>query len=90
MNKIFFVVPVYKVEKYLARCVESILAQTYENTEIVLVEGMSKKDSSILTGYTESNKLVNFKGDYTHVGKIVNVKITEATTYYLKGEEIDE
>ena len=38
MNKIFFVVPVYKVEKYLGRCVESILTQTYENTEIVLVD----------------------------------------------------
>ena len=38
MNKIFFVVPVYKVEKYLGRCAESILAQSYENTEIVLVD----------------------------------------------------
>ena len=38
MNKIFFVVPVYKVEKYLGRCTESILAQTYENIEIVLVD----------------------------------------------------
>ena len=38
MNKIFFVVPVYKVEKYLGRCTESILAQTYENIEIILVD----------------------------------------------------
>ena len=32
------VVPVYKVEKYLERCVESLLAQTYENIEIILVD----------------------------------------------------
>lgn len=32
------IVPVYKVEKYLGRCVDSILAQTYENTEIILVD----------------------------------------------------
>ncbi len=38
MNKIFFVVPVYKVEKYLSRCTDSILAQTYENTKIILVD----------------------------------------------------
>lgn len=38
MNKIFFVVPVYKVEKYLKRCIESILSQTYTDTEIVLVD----------------------------------------------------
>lgn len=38
MNKIFYVVPVYKVERYLKRCVDSILAQTYENIEIILVD----------------------------------------------------
>ena len=32
------IVPVYKVEKYLGRCVESLLAQTYENIEIILVD----------------------------------------------------
>ena len=38
MNKLFFVVPVYKVEEYLKRCVDSILSQTYPYTEIVLVD----------------------------------------------------
>ncbi len=32
------IVPVYKVEEYLSRCVDSILAQTYENLEIILVD----------------------------------------------------
>lgn len=32
------IVPVYKVEEYLARCVDSLLAQTYENLEILLVD----------------------------------------------------
>ena len=32
------IVPVYKVEQYLGRCVESLLSQTYENTEIILVD----------------------------------------------------
>lgn len=35
-EKISVIVPVYGVEKMLARCVESILAQTYENIELVL------------------------------------------------------
>ena len=38
MNKLFFVVPVYKVEEYLKRCVDSILSQTYPDIEIVLVD----------------------------------------------------
>ena len=32
------IVPVYKVEKYLNRCVESIVAQTYSNLEVILVD----------------------------------------------------
>lgn len=32
------IVPVYKVEKYLAKCVDSILNQTYANLEIILVD----------------------------------------------------
>ncbi len=37
-EKISVIVPVYGVEKVLGRCVESILAQTYENIEIILVD----------------------------------------------------
>ncbi len=32
------IVPVYKVEPYLDRCVQSIVNQTYENLEIILVD----------------------------------------------------
>lgn len=52
----------------------------------VLVEGPSKNDDTILAGYTENNKLVNFKGDHKHIGQIVDVKITEAKTWFLYGE----
>lgn len=39
------IVPVYNVEKYLARCVDSILAQSYENLEVILVNDGSKDTS---------------------------------------------
>lgn len=38
MEKLFFIIPVYKVEDYLSRCVASVLGQTYPETEIVLVD----------------------------------------------------
>ncbi|KZR59392.1 tRNA (N6-isopentenyl adenosine(37)-C2)-methylthiotransferase MiaB [Pseudobacillus badius] len=56
----------------------------------VLVEGESKNNPEILAGYTNKNKLVNFKGPKTAIGKIVNVKITEAKTWSLNGEMIEE
>ena len=38
MPTISVVVPVYKVEKYLKRCVDSILNQTYKDFELILVD----------------------------------------------------
>ena len=38
MDMISIIIPVYKVEKYIDRCVESVVAQTYKNLEIILVD----------------------------------------------------
>ena len=54
----------------------------------VLVEGSSEKDSNLLMGYTEGNKLVNFIGPKDIIGKIVDVKITDAKTWSLDGEYV--
>mgnify|MGYP003367808350 FL=1 len=56
--------------------------------ENVLVEGFSSKNSDLLMGYTETNKLVNFKGDPSLIGKIVKVKILDAKTWSLDGEYV--
>ncbi|MFC4387471.1 tRNA (N6-isopentenyl adenosine(37)-C2)-methylthiotransferase MiaB [Gracilibacillus marinus] len=56
----------------------------------VLVEGESKKDPDVLSGYTERNKLVNFKGPKSIIGNIVEVKVTNAKTWTLDGELIEE
>lgn len=37
-EKISIIIPVYKVEDYLETCIDSILAQTYKNLEIILVD----------------------------------------------------
>ena len=34
---ISIIVPVYNVEKYLNRCIDSLISQTYQNIEIILV-----------------------------------------------------
>ena len=55
----------------------------------VLLESVSQKDPNMLAGYTDTMKLVNVKADKSYIGKIVNVKITDAKTWSLDGE-IDE
>jgi tRNA-2-methylthio-N6-dimethylallyladenosine synthase len=54
----------------------------------VLVEGFSKNDSSKLMGRTGTGKLVNFTGNADCIGKLVNVKITEALSFSLNGEQV--
>ena len=39
------IVPVYNSTAYLKRCVDAILAQTYENLEVLLIDDGSKDDS---------------------------------------------
>ena len=43
--KVSFIVPVYKVEQYLSQCVESLLAQSYKDLEIILVDDGSPDNS---------------------------------------------
>lgn len=38
MVKVSVIIPVYNVEKFIIRCVESVINQTYENIEIIIVD----------------------------------------------------
>ena len=42
---ISIIVPIYNVEKYLSKCIESLLNQTYKDIEVILVNDGSKDDS---------------------------------------------
>lgn len=42
------IVPIYKVEKYLQKCVQSIINQTYKNLEIILVDDGSPDNCGII------------------------------------------
>lgn len=54
----------------------------------VLVEEVSKQNSSILTGRTENNTLVHFEGKKELIGSILPVKIIDSKTFYVIGERV--
>lgn len=78
---ISIIVPIYKVENYLRKCIESIINQTYKNLEIILVDDGSpdncpkicdeyaKKDSRIVVIHQKNGGLSNARNSGLHVAK---------------------
>ncbi|MCF0113263.1 MAG: tRNA (N6-isopentenyl adenosine(37)-C2)-methylthiotransferase MiaB, partial [Bacilli bacterium] len=60
------------------------------NVYKVLVDGPSKKDPEVLSGYTEQSKLINFRGPQYLKGQIVEVKVTENHAFSMIGELVDD
>jgi len=65
-----------------AMCISAAMIGT---TQRVLVEGLSKKRTSELTGRTENMRYINFAGDPCMIGQFVDVTVTAAMTNSLRG-----
>ena len=74
------------VNKYSLESNQKMLGKTLD----VLVVGLSEKDSNKVYGYTETMKLVNIVSNKDLIGKIVPVKITDAKSFSLDGENSQE
>ncbi len=73
----------------LKQLVESQIAEKNKEyvgtTQTVLIEGKSKTNTKMLTGRTDSNKVVVLEGPEDLIGKMVTLKITSEHMWYLKG-----
>ena len=76
----------HKLQDLLNKKLDTRLKNMQGSTQRILVEGVSKKGDNLLTGRTENNTVVNFKGKCNSIGNIVNVKITDKSKNTLKGE----
>ena len=58
---ISIIVPIYDIEDCLPRCIESLMAQTYENIEILLInDGSSDNSGAICEAYTQRDPRVKY------------------------------
>ena len=73
----------------LKALVESQIQQNNEKyvgtVQEVLVEGLSKNNKNMLTGRTDSNKVVIFEGSKDLINKMIKIKIDSECMWYLKG-----
>ena len=59
MEKISILIPTYNSEKYIEKCLNSVLNQTYENLEIIVINDASNdKTEKILKDFKEKDKRI--------------------------------
>lgn len=86
------IVPVYCAEKYLKECVESILSQTYENIELLLIDdGSTDSSPSICDAYAaENNRVHVFHKENGGVSSARNLGLEQARGEYVVFVDSDD
>ncbi len=75
-----------KLKRLYAELVEESNKKYVNTVQRVLVEGVSKTNDKMLTGRTESNKVVNFEGSKELIGTMQDVEVISEHMWYLKGK----
>jgi tRNA-2-methylthio-N6-dimethylallyladenosine synthase len=75
-----------KMQKVLEAQSTAVSESMIGSVQRVLVEGVSRKDASELMARTDNNRVVNFPADKQLIGQFVDVVITKAMHFTLRGE----
>ena len=75
------IVPVYNIEKYLKRCIDSIIVQTYKNLEIILVDDGSTDESGVICDkYKDLDnriKVIHKKNEGAAIARNIGIECAE-------------
>lgn len=90
--KISVIIPVYNVENYLSDCLESVINQTYENLEILLInDGSTDQSEKICIAYAEKDSRIRFiNKSNSGVSNTRNYGILNSTGDYLSFIDADD
>ena len=93
MNKVTVIVPVYNSEEYIGRCLQSILNQTYNNFEILVVNDGSKDNSlKIIKEYENKypDKIISINQENKGVSITRNESIKKANGEFIMFVDDDD
>lgn len=90
--KISVIIPVYNVEKYLKRCLDSVINQAYKNLEIILVDdGSSDGSSDICDKYAKKdNRITVFHKENAGVSSARNIGLENCSGDYISFIDADD
>ena len=86
MKKVTVVIPVYNSEKYIARCIDSVINQTYQDFEIQIInDGSKDKSQEIIDSYTKKypDKIISIEQENKGVAKSRNEAIKRSKSKYI-------
>lgn len=92
MDTISIIVPIYNAEKYLNRCISSIIKQTYTDLEIILVDDGSKDTSGDICDYWQKNddRIIVVHQENSGVSAARNKGICQSTGKYIMMLDSDD
>ncbi len=91
-SKISIIIPIYNAEKYLEKCLDSIVKQTYKNIEIICVNDGSKDNSiNILYRYNKmDNRIVLINKENNGLSSARNIGLASATGEFVMFVDSDD
>lgn len=91
-NMITVIIPIYNCEKYLERCLESVISQTYKNLEILLINDGSTDNSKKICDYylCKDSRIKLINKENSGVSDTRNVGIKEAGGDYIAFVDADD
>ncbi|MEG2786972.1 MAG: glycosyltransferase [Romboutsia sp.] len=90
MSKVSLIVPVYNSEEYLKRCIDSLISQTLNDIEIIVInDGSTDCSEKIIKGYNDK-RIVYYKQENKGIGETRNKGINIAKGEYLAFVDSDD
>lgn len=91
MKLVSVVIPVYNTEKFVKKCVDSILSQTYQNIEVILINDGSKDNSlKVLNEYKNNKKVKIFNQENHGAAYTRNFGLKKAVGEYITFIDSDD